>query len=240
MLHKTKGIFLQKIKYSETGLIVKIYTLRFGLLSFMVKGVRGKKVKQKYQALQHLALLDIEMYYKDKANLQTFKEWSFDMPYHHIPFDIKKSTIAQFLNEVIQKSIKEEEGNPELFHFIWNALLFLDHMEESAKNFHLVFLMEFSKHLGFYPQGEHLTSTPFFDFTEGRFISMLPLHQYAIEQQQALHLSLLKNTSFETLNTLQLLRSERKALLNNLITYYKLHIPGFSNLTSLPILQMIF
>ncbi len=240
MLHKTRGIFLQKIKYGETGLIIKIYTHQFGLLSFMVRGAGGKKVKQKYQALQHLALLDIEMRYKEKSNLQTIKEWNYHMPYHTIPFDVKKSTIAQFLNEIIQKSIKEEESNEALFHFIWNTLLFLDNTKESAKNFHLMFLMQFSKYLGFYPQGTYSKETPFFDYIEGKFVSVSPLHSHFIDHKAAFNLSLLKEHNFDAVKVLQLPRIERSTLLHDLMSYYKLHVPGFSKITSLPILQMIF
>ena len=43
MFHKTKGIVLHTIKYSETSVIAKIYTEKLGLVSYMIKGVRSSK-----------------------------------------------------------------------------------------------------------------------------------------------------------------------------------------------------
>ncbi len=42
-MYLSRAIVLHQIKYSETSLILKIYTEKEGLLSFIVKGVRGKK-----------------------------------------------------------------------------------------------------------------------------------------------------------------------------------------------------
>ena len=43
MHYKTKGIVLHQVKYSESSIIVKVYTELFGLRSFIFKGVRKKK-----------------------------------------------------------------------------------------------------------------------------------------------------------------------------------------------------
>ena len=43
MLEKTKGIVLQQIKYSDSGIVVWFYTQKFGRQSFILKGLRSKK-----------------------------------------------------------------------------------------------------------------------------------------------------------------------------------------------------
>ena len=45
MFYSTKGIVLHKTKYSDSSLIVKIYTEAFGTLSFIVKNAYSKKAK---------------------------------------------------------------------------------------------------------------------------------------------------------------------------------------------------
>ena len=47
MLHKTNGIVLKVIKYSESSIISNIYTERFGLQTYIVNGVRSAKAKGK-------------------------------------------------------------------------------------------------------------------------------------------------------------------------------------------------
>ncbi len=44
-LHKTKGIVLRTVKYGETSMVVTIFTEFFGLLSYMVHGVRTSTKK---------------------------------------------------------------------------------------------------------------------------------------------------------------------------------------------------
>jgi len=43
MIEKTKGIVLHQIKYSDSGIIVQLYTSTFGRQSLLVKGLRNKK-----------------------------------------------------------------------------------------------------------------------------------------------------------------------------------------------------
>ena len=65
MDHKTRGIILHTIKYSESSVIAKIYTEKFGLLSFLVKGVRASKSKNKASMMQPLTLLDMVISYRE-------------------------------------------------------------------------------------------------------------------------------------------------------------------------------
>ena len=42
MLERTKGIVLHSLKYSDTSIIVKIYTESFGLVSYLVRSSKNK------------------------------------------------------------------------------------------------------------------------------------------------------------------------------------------------------
>src|SRR5580658_7988678 len=119
MFHKTKGIVLHTIKYSETSIIAKIYTEKLGLVSYMIKGVRSSKKTSKASLLQPLTLLDMEVSHRENKQLQYIKEFRRDYVYRSIPFDTIKSTVAIFLLELISKSIREQEQNAEMFEFIY-------------------------------------------------------------------------------------------------------------------------
>ena len=54
MLYKTRGIVLNHIKYSDTSVIVTMYTETFGRQAYIVNGVRGKKSKIKANIFQPL------------------------------------------------------------------------------------------------------------------------------------------------------------------------------------------
>ena len=47
MLYKTRGVVFKTIRFSETSVVSKIYTERFGLQSYIINGVRSAKAKVK-------------------------------------------------------------------------------------------------------------------------------------------------------------------------------------------------
>lgn len=155
MLHKTRGVVFRFTKYGETSIIVNIFTELFGLQSYIVNGIRSKSSKNQIALYQPLTLLDLVVYYRENANINRIKEVKCLYPYQSIPLDIKKSAAALFLNEVINKTIKEESHALELCNFMIDSFITLDTMTIKVENFHLVFLLKLSRLLGF---GAHNTN----------------------------------------------------------------------------------
>jgi DNA repair protein RecO (recombination protein O) len=161
MFIKTKAIVLSALKYQEKSLIVKCYTLHHGIQSYFVPSAfSSKKANQRIAYFQPLNSLEIEATYKNKGTLEHFKEVKLAYVYQSICTDIVKSTVVLFLSEILHHSILEEEKNEKLFTFLETALLWLDAHEEAA-NFHLIVLLELTKHLGFYPDTTEI-DFPFF------------------------------------------------------------------------------
>src|SRR5882724_1588536 len=128
MVQSTKGIVLRTVKYGETSVIVSIYTELFGIQSYIVNGVRtsSKKGANKASFFQPAAILDLVVYHNELKNLQRIKEFRWSYLYKHIFFDILKNSVAVFIVELLQKTLKQPESNPELFYFIEDAFLHLD------------------------------------------------------------------------------------------------------------------
>lgn len=239
MLATTKGIVLKHFKYSDNSVIAKIYTQDFGLRSFIVRGVRSGKGKNKASYLQPLSLVQITSNITEKKNLLPLKSIQLDCVYADIPFNIVKTSLAFFISEVLVKSIKEEEPNPEMFEFIYNALQLLDVQQENIGNYHLIFMTQMSRYLGFHPQIPiDQNSNYLFDLQEGTFLTSPPPHQNFIDQELSSHLITLYSTSFQE-NNLKLNHALRKSLLGVLLNYYHLHLSNFDNLKSIPVLEEV-
>jgi DNA repair protein RecO (recombination protein O) len=238
MLQKTSGIILHTTKYSDTSLIAKIYTSNFGLCSYIINGVRGKKSKNKASLFQPMSLVELVVSNSEKEKLQRISEINNQHPYSDIPYNIVKSSIAMFLNEILYKTIKERNVDEGMFEYIKNSLLILDLKTENCSNFHLCFLVQLSRFFGFYPQGNYNTNTPFFDLREGRFISSLPPHPYYLKPQYSLLLDNLAKSNYEMLHLLKIDKHERKELLQFLILFYQLHL-SFTEIKSLEVLQEV-
>lgn len=232
MLHKTKGIVIHNIKYSETSVIVKIYTELFGLKSYILRGVRKKKSKIKSNILQPLTLVEMEVYNKEKSDIQQLREIRNIHQFVSLPFEIHKSSIALFIAEILYKSIKEEETNNNMFEFVFNSIIFLDTSENKVTDFHLLFAMQLTRHLGFYPQGKYSEINKYFDLEDGTFRSNPPRHPYFIESPLSENFYQLLISPYENLEFLKISNEKRKLLLDKIIQFYKLHLPGIKEIKS--------
>ena len=239
MLQTTKGIVIHHLKYAEKSVIAKIYTEKFGLLSFIINGVRNAKSKNKAVYLQPLSLVEINFIYKENKGLQQIKNIRIDLPYASIPFNINKSTIAFFIAEVRYKSIKEEEPNVKLFEFLYHVFQVLDLKDDSYTNFHLIFLAKFCKHLGFNPETTNVTNKPnlYFALQDGCFVNHQPLNQPIISPPISGDFLQVFGTNFDAIADLKFKAKQRKILLTSFIDYYSLHLSNFENLKTLTVLE---
>lgn len=233
---KTRGIVLSALRYQEKSLIVKCFTEADGLKSYFVRDAfSGKKTVSKIAYFQPLTILDIVATHKNKGTLEYFKEVKLGRPYSTINADIRKTTIALFLSEMLHHSIREEERNESLYHFLETALLWLDSHDDIA-NFHLVLLLEVSKFLGFYPE-KNTSENLFFEMTEGVFV---PFESATcLNAKETYLLQVLMQLRLDD-NALAFHSSDRQALLNILLDYYTLHLEGFRKPNSLEVLKQVF
>jgi DNA repair protein RecO (recombination protein O) len=239
MLHSTKGIVLHTVKYSETSLIVKIYTETFGLQSYMVKGIRKQKSKTKPAAFQHLSLVNLVVYHREKATLQSIREIQIAYPYSSLPFDIRKSSIALFITELLYKSIREEESNPKMFRFIWDSCVQLDFTEVQHHLFHLWFAVHLSAFLGFMPQGSEGAKRMFFNMKEGIFQVSRPDHEYFMDETLSDCFHKLIGLPDAGMTLPGISTEIRDLLLDRILVYYQLHLSGFRGLRSVQVLHTL-
>ncbi|MFN3940538.1 MAG: DNA repair protein RecO [Chitinophagales bacterium] len=237
MLHKTKGIVLKTTKYSETSIIAKVYTEKFGLQSYMINGVRSAKSKGKSALYQHGNILDMVVYHKESGNLFHVSEVRMDVVFTHIPFNIVKSASLLFCIELLLKTIKEEEANNSLFQFLQHAIIFLDETSGSLANYHLVFLLQLSKYAGFFPND---TEGAFFNLQEGNFQQRPTAASPFMDAPASKALRNLIHADFSAAQQIPIDYHIRKELLQKLLLYYSLHIDHFGEMHSPEILEEVF
>jgi DNA repair protein RecO (recombination protein O) len=121
----------------------------FGLQSYIVNGVRSKTSKNRIALYQPLTLLSLVVYHRENANIERIKEIQCIHPYVSLTADIKKSTVGLFINEILNKTVKEESHTGDLFEFIFTSLIAFDSLTTGYENFHLMFLIRLSRFLGF-------------------------------------------------------------------------------------------
>jgi DNA repair protein RecO (recombination protein O) len=241
--HKTKGIVLRTVRYGETSIIASIFTELFGLQSYLINGVRvtSKKGTGKANMLQPGAILDMVVYHNDLKNLQRVKEFKWGYVYDNIFFNVFRNSIALFMVELLQRSIKQPEPNPALFDFVEDSFTHLDKAGDSAAaNFALYFAINLSRFYGFMIADRYSEKNNILDLMEGRFVSDKPDHPYFLENEFSSVVSdLLKVMQPGELGQLKLNQDTRRVLLHAFEMFYALHIQDFGKMKTLPVLEAV-
>ena len=243
MVHKTKGIILRTVKYSETSIITTVYTSLFGIQVYIVKGVRqsSKTSQGKASYFQPGAILDLEVYHVELRQLQFIKEYQWSYLYEKVLFNVVHHAVAMYVIELLQHGLKQPEANPELFYLIETTLKALDTGSDTlVANIPVYFMLHLGSELGFQIQGEYSLATPVLDLQEGFFVEDIPLHPHYIMNEPARFTSQILNiNSYHALEHIFLNRAMRRELLQAYQQYLALHISDFGEIRSLPILQEV-
>ncbi|HBS88847.1 MAG: hypothetical protein A2W91_01100 [Bacteroidetes bacterium GWF2_38_335] len=239
MLVKTESIVIRNIRYNDSSIIVQMYTRELGRQSFFVTLSKNRKSAIKAAFFQPMFILNIEADVKQGRELQRIREVHIDTPYSDIPFNIKKNTTTLFLSEMLGKSLQEESQDIDLFDFIKTGMTYFDVLEKNIADFHLAFLIKLTRYLGF---GPVRTSSPqeYLDFIEGKFSDHAPVHGFSALNHSAGYFNNCMTLPYNKLNDLQLTNQQRATILEDILTYYKIHLPGFTGLHSLDILREVF
>ncbi|MBQ8047383.1 MAG: DNA repair protein RecO C-terminal domain-containing protein [Prevotella sp.] len=240
MFVKSRAVVLNALKYGDNQLIVDMLTEQTGRLSFLLNMPKTARGKLKRQLFQPLTLLMIEFDHRQQARLQRLRDVRLEMPYVSVPFDAGKLSLALFLSEFLTYATRGEQRNEALFGYVSSSLQWLDATSRPAANFHLVFLMRLSQFIGFYPNLEGYREGSFFDLRSAEFSSSQPLHSDFVEPGEAAYIERLMRMHYETMHLFLFTRAQRNRILDHLIAYYRLHVPSFPELRSLPVVQELF
>ncbi len=242
MTHKTKGIVLRTIKYGETSLVVTIFTELFGVQTYMVNGVRTtKKSAAKANYFQPASILDMVVYHSEHKAMHRIKEFSWAYLYDTVLTDVIKNSIAGYMMELLQKSLKQPEANIDLFHFCEDVLMQLDKSNRKvAANFPVFFALHLAWFLGFRITDNYDEENIFLDLLEGIFIDHQPVHpNFLSGEAAALTSQLLRVMQPYELEDLKLNHIIRRQLLLSYQDYYALHISEFGQMKTLLILHEV-
>jgi len=233
MKYKSRAITLTYIKQGESSIISKIFTEKHGLQSFIIKGVRSKRAKKKLGLFQPLQLVDINATLIPKKGLQYLAEITIIETISTDKINMNKNFLAIFIAEISSKVLQENEQNSGLFKFVWEIKQKLYNANTIDENFALLFMLNLSKYLGFFPSTENINA-PFFNLETGEFSGkVFNLNIYLTEEKTTIlkHLLLGKK-----INIPQELKSE---LLKDIIQYFRLHHYNLSNITSHLIIESL-
>ena len=240
MIEKTRGIILNQIKYTDSGIIARLYTRKFGRQSFLIRGMRNRKSGKHNIMFQPMYILDLEISYKESREMNVLKEFSVSYSPYDIYSDIKKSSVAIFLGEVLTSVLREESPHEEMFDYIEKSIIYFDRCREGFANFHIAFLAGLSSFLGFEPGNRENENDTFFDMSNGIFVPVPPVHGNYANPDVSRVLAQFFLASYDSISNITLNGALRNEVLDTMLRYYSLHLSGLKKINSLEVLKEVF
>ena len=151
--------------------------------------------------------------------------------------DIQRSSISVFIAEILDSILDKDYSDIQLFEL--TETLIEELMNEEFTNLiHIVYLVYLSKILGFYPDMTN-SNLPYFDLKEGRFTNTSTT-EYCISGENLTVLKLVLGTNFDAYTSLIISNANKRAVLEVILLYFKLHLDDFKEPKSLNVLQQVY
>jgi DNA repair protein RecO (recombination protein O) len=239
MFHSAEAIVLQLIPHKDHNAIVKLFTRNSGLTSCWISSLRSKSSGIRAAGLQPLTVINAIIDQRETKQLSTLKEMQISFFPVSIINNIEKSALAIFIAELLLHTIKESETDESLYDFFRESIILLNNTNKKCANFHIIFMLNLSNHLGLLPKNSFSIQTPYLNLEEGTYQAAPPLHTaflYPGESENISNLSALPIASFASAEIPSALR---KNILHGLLKYFEIHT-GMSPLKSHLVLEEVF
>ena len=149
--HQSEALVLRSVNYSDSSLIVRLFSRDYGKISIMAKGARRSKhgTGALLQPPNHLALI---YRHKDGRDLQTLISAEFAVRYPNLSADMAHSAAAMLAVEMLDRATDEDDPQPMLFRLIIALLVALNDQQSDPSLLMQFYQLHLARQLGFAPQ----------------------------------------------------------------------------------------
>lgn len=232
-----KAIVLKVVNYSETQKIIHVYSHEMGYLSLISPAFLFKKKSTAFHVLQ---LLEIEFFYHEKSSLHKLKSTSPIVNTPDIYFDIYKMNIGLLWGEILNLTLRNEQKNEDLFHFIFQSVEYLNSTKQDVGNFNLFFLYRLASLIGFGINTSSWSEGFVFNIQDGHFHPTSSALPYVSGPNTAKIIHQFCCCKVEDLKEIPLNRQSRIILLDIILLFLSIHLNLDFNIKSIQVIREIF
>lgn len=149
----SEGVILKRVNYGEADRFLTVYSKDFGKISLLAKGVR-KPISRKRGHVEVFSLIKFSGV-KGKTLYLLEEAWLIQS-FPRIRDSLKKTLVAYFLLETVDKLTHEHEPNHNLYNLLLATLSKLQ-VATRLKSLRKNFVVEALIILGFWPMGKPLS-----------------------------------------------------------------------------------
>lgn len=231
------AVVLTSVRYADDRYMVNLFTDEIGYISVAVKVGRRSKVRQVH--LQPLSFLSVQLTGKPSQRVMNVSECSVCNDILMPVDDPIKQITLQFLAEFLQYTLYSQQNDTSLFEFITSSVRQYVALDKGKANFHLIFLLKLTHYLGLFPNLENFVAGAVFDLVDGCFTSHLPAHGSYLSPDETLVFIQLLRADYNTAYLYNFTRAQRNAILEHILSYYRLHCNSFGDLKSLEVFRTL-
>lgn len=230
MITKTESVVLRTVDYSESSLIVTLFTRKHGIIAVIAKG--AKRPKGKFAALMVPGqVLEVVVYVKPTRNVQTLSEASYMLKLDQLRIDLEKIALATTTLELINQVLHENEVNEPLFAFLVKFLRWINEYEHPSRLIFPYVQVRVMEHVGIGLQVDETvhkeTSFGYMNIESGRLPSKAEGDQsIRLTTEQFIFLRDSLHSRKQSVFEIDLKKNELSRLIEYLDRYIRYHIEG--------------
>lgn len=150
--YSDEGIVLARRSYSEADRIISVFSKNHGRVTLMAKGVRKLSSRKR----GHIEVFSRIKFQAAKGRgLDLITEAEIIDDYGEIRGDLGKVSLAYYFMEVVGRTTRENEENPNIYKLVLNYLNTLK-TDGKLKSLRKAFIYDILIALGFWPKGRRL------------------------------------------------------------------------------------
>lgn len=130
--HKTDGIVLKTVNYSDSDLIVTFYTRHFGKLTAIAKGAR-KSRRRFVNVLEPFCCTSLLFSRRQRDSLAWLESCSLVHGYPQIRSSLDRTLLASYLIDLVDHFSMEEKPGAELFELLRTFLFQIEEGDTSER-----------------------------------------------------------------------------------------------------------
>ncbi|MDX1640083.1 MAG: DNA repair protein RecO [Balneolaceae bacterium] len=230
MVTKTESVVLRTVDYSESSLIVTLFTRKHGIIAVIAKG--AKRPKSKFAALMVPGqVLEVVVYVKSTRSVQTLSEASPMLKLDQLRIDLEKMALATTTLELVNQVLHDNEVNEPLFAFLVKFLRWINQYEKPSRIIFPYVQLRVMEHVGIGLQPdeplEDETSTGYMNIESGTLSSHADGDQsIRLTPQQFVFLKKSLRSKKQSVFEIDVKKNELSDLIEYLDKYIRYHIEG--------------
>lgn len=240
MQEKISGIVIDIVRHNDRHNIVTLFTRSRGRIAFLSPVGKGKSGAMRAARIAPLAWLDSDINFRASRSLQVLSNVGLHRVWRNLYFDPVRSSLILFLAEFLNKLLRVCAPDPEAFDYIADSLTRLDVADTGISNFHIAFLIGMLRYSGIPPLVDDYCPGKWLDMRAGSLCVDCPVHpDYLTPADTARFISLL-DMDMENAAGFPLSGADRSEILQMVLRYYSVHLPGILPLKTAAVLREIF